>query len=207
MTISTWYNALVPYLPGVPQELLDAEITRTVQDFCRRSTSVRGMIYDLLVIPGEAELEIETEEPRLRPIGVLRAYLGGTPLYDTSHSPKANTPGYPLGYTVSALYPLTITFSRAPQNVDGSKLDVLVYYEVADPSAWIPPIIEQRFFDAVRSGVLSDLMASPEKPYTNVELAMAHARLYRSQVQVARAQATQGFTSAAQNWAYPKYGS
>lgn len=67
-----------------------------------------------------------------------------------------------------------------------------------------PRFVLQVYSEAIRVGVLSRMMMSPGKAYTNLPLAKVHGAKFKDQITVARTQTWNQNLQGGQRWAYPQ---
>jgi len=207
MSLLKWTNLLTPRLPGAVPTHVRAEVERTIEEFCVRSTAWRETLSGLDVTTGERDVELTAVTDNATAIGVLNAFLYQDILGERAFAIGDDTTNRPNAYTVNQTVPVTITFTRTPEQDILGELDVQVYLKPLsyDEDEDMPSLLENQFFEVIMDGVMSSMLSNPEKPYTNQQLAAFYGKRFLNGITRARVQAQQGFTARAANWVFPRF--
>ena len=211
LATALWMPRLLARIPGAVEAVVLDELKEVIKDFCKDSTSWRGVIRELDVVEGERLIPTNlTPATERKVIGILAVYHNayGSALHDRSHFPMIDS--WITGWTANGDDPSVIELGQLPTADVLGALSAWVYYEPTDIATMtdieMPEILKRQFFEFIMDGVLGRMYAQPNKPYTNGPGAQFHSKRYRLKVGEARAHANAGFTSRAQNWFFPTWG-
>lgn len=178
-------------LPGSTDAAIKQELWATLDDLCRdghvwRETITVALVVnqdEYLITPAGTEIVhvFAIDHPTLDLTNVTYEY---GKILIASDSPLAADTTSPL-FVVAALTP-----SLNPG---------------ADVEAWIPSDMWSEHYQTILSGVKARMMAQPAKPYSNPQVAVYHARDYRSRKAVARHRVRTGGVPGAQMWRFPSF--
>jgi len=209
MAITSWTNLLLPRLPGASKTLVEAEIVKTIENFCRDSTAWRDTLYGFDVTAGQREISVIVDDgSQLKVVGLLRVYYNQKQLTQYSHTPWETSTNYPSGWTTKPGDPSTIMLSTIPIVTDANSIDVLAYLRPVDPVNITVDmtLLTEDFWEIIFDGVMGRMLSQNDKPYSNATSAAYHLSRYRHGTRKARDMANRGFTGNAQNWVFPKFG-
>ena len=207
MTIAAWTNIALSRLSGALPDVVTAELVETIDEFCRRSTAWREMVYALDITANVREITpVIGDGSKAEVLGILRVYYNQNRMGDYSHVPF-EAPGDLHGsYTARSDSPNIINLSSIPINNQTGVIDTLVYAKPVNAASYIPAVLSDQFYDFILDGLLGRMYAHQGRPYTNDALAVAFTRKFSADVKSARDMANRGFTANAQNWTFPIFG-
>lgn len=206
MSIISWTTKLLPRLTGAVRAHVEEEVVQTIYNFCRESTAWRDMVYGLPLVADDREVVVPIGNGSQASVaGILRVYNNGRQLTHFSHAPW-ETSGQPTGWTTKPGDPAVIILNVLPSESHAEALDVFAYLQPVNPTAYMPPIILNDFWEFVFDGALGRMYSLPDRPYSNPTMAQYHLKRYRQGTRTARDQAARGFTGNAQNWVFPSFG-
>ena len=91
MSIDTWRNLVLPRVPGATEALVDEEIKKAIENFCRESTAWRDTLYGYNVVALNREIPLVVgagDEATV--VGILRVYFDQKQITAYSHAePKS----------------------------------------------------------------------------------------------------------------------
>lgn len=207
MAITSWTNMILPRLAGANKTLVEEEIKRTIDNFCRDSTAWRRMIYGLHVDAGDREVEIVVDDgSEAEVVQILRVYYDQQQLTPYSHTPWEVTTNRPTGWTAKSSDPSIIVLSTIPTQTLTDALDAWVALRPIDPVTNATPLIDDLFWETIFDGTLGRMYNQEDKPYGDTAKATYHLARYRNGIRKARDMGGRGFTGNAQNWVFPKFG-
>lgn len=207
MTIAAWKNIALSRLPGALPDVVQAELLEVIDEFCRRSTAWREMVYSLDITAADRTVTpVIGAGTQAEVIGILRVYYNQMRLTDYSHVPYETTADNAAGYTAQSDSPGVIVLSTIPTVSQTGVIDALVYAKPVDATAYLPTVLTDQFYDYILYGLLGRMYSHQSRPYTNDKLALAYTRQYTSAITTARSMANRGFTGNAQNWTFPAFG-
>lgn len=193
---SNFYDLVMPGLPGCPFVMVDNALRQSAMVFCEQSLAWRFNHPDIPVIAGTAEYAF------LPPADaavhcVTHAVLNGEEIEThTGESGIAiwnwrNQSGTPLyvlgGATAVTLVPIPDT---------AGILTMVVALKPSASSTGIDDTLFNEFRESIIHGALAQLMLSPEKPYTNAQLATHHQRQFGISTAAAGMRVARSYTRA-----------
>lgn len=208
MAITSWTNLLLPRLPGANKDLVEAELVKVIENFCRESTAWREMLYGFDITAGDREVTvIDGDGSEREVIQILRVYYDRQRLTPYSHTPWETSTNTPLGWTTKSNAPSVINLSTIPSESLTSAIDVWAALRPINPVTLNDmTILTNDFWEVIFDGVLGRMFTQKDKPYSSTTDALYHLQRYRNGTRKARDIANRGFTGNAQNWTFPSFG-
>ena len=200
---------MLPRLPGASKTLVEEEVKRVIQNFCRESLAWRTMLYGFNISAGNREIEVVDGDGSEREvIQIFRVYYSRRQLTPYSHTPWETSTDHPIGWTTKTNDPSTIVLSTIPLRSYTDVIDVWAALRPLDPTdvAADMSLLENDFWEVIYDGALGRMFSQVEKPYMDNADAVYHLQRYRNGTRKARDQANRGFTGNAQNWTFPRFG-
>jgi len=170
-------------VPGLTTDVLTMVAWNTIEDFYQRSTYRREHVYWQLD-PQQIVLNFDPYDSNWRVCRFL--YFSGL----------QNVKFIPPGRVQDVTYPTPDTerTGEALLALKPNNLNVALPYDV-----WTT------YFEALMNGVLHRLYMQPGKPYSDMQAAQLHGRLYRSGISSARADAQAQHLREGSSWQYPYF--
>ncbi len=209
---STWIcEHVVTVAPGVEPNHVERVFTRKVDEFLQQAAcwleekrfgcDSHGLVkLDYSGIGGQM-VWIEKIWHRYRPI-----------VHSTTVPPeredKAKPGDYPQTYT-NTPYPDVIQIFPVPRDVPKFELlarCALTLNECATEDLCIPDWIFSRYKEAIRDGVIGDLLSEGGKPYTNYSQGDKRLRKFRWWIAKARDESHRGWGKHEAEWHFPRGG-
>jgi hypothetical protein len=194
---------ILPDVPACPPAMALVALRNTVTDFCEQTLIHQATLDPLTLIPGVAEYDLEP--PSGYRVGqVVNVWFKGQKLEplspDMVEMPEAygdfiggykKTQAPPKGYAQRT--PETITFLPfADQRYVGAVTMRVALVPLRDCTE-IEDFLYEQYGEYLAAGAKARLMISPGKPYSNKELAAAHAARYMSARNDAKLRARAGY--------------
>ena len=178
-------------LPGALDGAIHLELFNTLDDICRT--------VDLYLTPVDLPLTVGVQSYIVVPP------TGAVPItfYAIAHetfdvrllraSPQDATVTFPGPVDAeTAATPLVVKMTFAPD-------------PVAAASQWLPEVFWRRAYDPILHGTLYRMMAQPAKPYSNPQIAVAHARASRHGKSRIKRDNTTGPLPGGVSWSFPRF--
>jgi hypothetical protein len=175
--VKTWdnfYDFVAGDLPGCPFAAVDVALRQAAIDFCSQSLAWKYSHPDIAVTSGTASYNSVPPAQAVVHAVTYAEFEGseidchtgesGIQIYNWRN--QAGTPEYVLG-GVTAL-----TLVPTPDVVGTLKLEVAL--KPSPAAIGIDDDVFDEYRDAIVHGALARLMASPKKPYTQLQLATYH---------------------------------
>lgn len=208
--ISSWVNMLLPRLPGASKTLVEEEVKRTIDNFCRESTAWREMLYGFNITAGDREIPVVYDDgTEIEVVQLLRVYYSRQQLTPYSHAPFETSTNTPTGWTTKAGDPSTIVLTTIPTVSIADAIDVWVSLAPVNPASLADTsmnVLVTDFWEVIFDGTLGRMFSQENKPYSNKADSLYHLTRYRNGTRKARDMGNRGFTGNAQNWTFPKFG-
>lgn len=192
---SDFYDLVLPDLPGCPQVAADEVLRQTAIAFCEQSLAWRWRHPDITVTAGINHYDYV-------PLGSAAVHaLLWARFNDSDIEPIAeadirshdwrNATGHPR-YVLGDITGITLVPS--PDLAGTVKLEVAL--KPAIDATGIDDDIYREYRQVIAHGAIGRLMLSPNKPYTNGQLAAAHRLLYLTGTGAAGMQRARNHTRA-----------
>jgi hypothetical protein len=203
MTAHTAFlDYVLPQVPGATNEMALHEIKNTIIDFCEKSLLLQIDHDPVTAIDNIMDYDFEPPSGRLV-VKIIRAWYKGVPLEPVGPD-EINTPSIynPIsGAVVRREDPRLITQKDArsfsvypiPNETAANAITLRVALKPTRTSSTIDDVIFEDYAEIIGHGAISRLALSPDKPYTNPQLAVARNALYLAGLNVARDRALKGY--------------
>lgn len=202
-----WMQSLVARIPSEPESIIQDELVHVVKDFCREGLPWRLRLDGYDVVAGEAVVTIppvDIDGESAECLYILKAFYKTRELGNAAYQVHTHSDGTPIGFTCPT--PNTLTLIPAPAASETGVLDVYAALAPADPATWVPDFFVTHHFEAILDGALGRFYNQPMKPFHDRELAKYHLRRYRNKTREASDMAGRGYTPAAADWGFPRFG-
>jgi len=170
-------------VPGLTTDLLTMVCWNTIEDFYQRSTYRREHVYWVLN-PQEVVINFDPYDSNWR---VCR-FMGFSGLQQAKFIPP--------GRVQDTTYPV-------PDNERNG--EALLALKPNNLRVDLPYDVWTNYFEALMNGVLHRLYMQPGKPYSDMQAAQLHGRLYRSGIASARAEAQAQHVREGAPWRFPYF--
>jgi len=172
-------------IPGLTTDMLTMVCWNTIEDFYIKSTYRREHVYWHLH-PGETVLRFDPYDQDWR---VCR-FMGFSGLSKAKFVPP--------GQVIDLSYPAPDTLRKG---------EALLALRPKNLGVSLPVDVWTTYFQPLMDGALSRLYMQPGKPYSDLNAAQAHGRLYRSGIASARADAQAQHVREGAPWRFPYFAS
>lgn len=207
-SLEVWLRPLLARLPGAVEAVVQSELRAAIEWFYRESRAWR--ITDLgpySVAQNQDVVYLNPADQYARVIYVLGAFLneGGevTVLSPVTEMPQERLVDRPRVYFMET--PDVLRLYPKPATTLGSVLYVNAALTPAADFVRVPDIAVSHHFDAILDAALARLLAMPNKPFTNFDLAAAHDRRARKSASNFRGIADRAYSTGDKRWAFPPF--
>lgn len=153
---SAFYPFIVPDLPGCPEIGIDTELARIANKFCAATWTYR---VDVTESVQSGDTSISPTLPNdTQLVGVVSAEIDDFEFYDFTISGDSIV----LDEAATSDYDVALTIAVKPSLSAGI----------------VPDVLFRDHMDAIAHGVKARLFLSPQKSWTNPDLATYHQRFY-----------------------------
>lgn len=199
--INRLYDNVQAVANGVTLPLLQMALWNTIDEFYRRSTGKRELVFFQLN-PGETEVNFDPFDANWRVAWVNAWRAGGAG--DGGESQGATFGfGWFRGKIIPPATLRDITFPTPQTTRNGSALISLV--PVNFDSVASEDFLWSQWFEAILAGTLMRLHSMPDRPFTNPQLAAVQSVQYSSGIRQARGLAQKQWSDSGGRWAYPYF--
>jgi hypothetical protein len=202
---SSFYDALLPELPGCTTVLLDYHLRQVARDFCDRTGCWVDTFPTIQMAANTVSYFVLTQEPKTQLVRLLRMTINGRLQWsafetdDCDLEQRVDTGACDTEQPRFAPQhpPFTLDYNRElltlKEQPDG---DIVLVGSMKPTLAvtTLPDLLLNVHLEAVRTGVLSRLMVMPRKPWTDRALAVDYRSAYERDVQAAKTQTQNGNT-------------
>jgi len=199
---TSFLDYVLPQVPGATNEMALLEIKNTIIDFCEKSLILQIDHDPITAINGIMDYDLEPPSGKLV-VKIIRSWYKGFELEpvgpDEIHTPSIYNPN--SGALVRREDPRLITQKDArtfsvypiPNETVSNSITLRVALKPTRTSTTIDDFIFEDYAETIGHGAISRLALSPDKPYSNPQLAAARNALYLSGLNVARDRALKGY--------------
>jgi hypothetical protein len=202
-TLASFYDHLLPELPGCTTAMLDLHLLLWAREFCTTGHVWRADFDAVDLVADQPTYDLDASETQSEAVKVIRLTVDDILLYDElwSDDSQADTgPKYPAGhppFTLSdTMLEITLLEDEIPTAAVTGGLEVYGSMRPKATATSLPDFFLQEHVEAMRMGVLSRLMRMAKKPWSNPALAQEYASQYQSLLQFAATNAQRGNTRA-----------
>lgn len=193
---------VMPQVPGATVDMALLEIKNTIIDFCEKSLILQETLDPVTAIKDIMDYDLEPPKDRLV-VKIMKAWFKGTDLTPVSVDEIQSPSWYNQNadYVVLKQAPRMITqkdtetFSvyPIPEKTEANVMTLRVALKPSRSVNTIDDFIFENYAEIIGHGAISRLCLSPDKPYTNPQLALARNSLYLAGLNVARDRANKGY--------------
>jgi hypothetical protein len=194
---SDMLDEVMPAVPGVPQLLAVNAVRNSAIKFCRRSTIWRYWPDPQTIIAGVNFYDFDTpSDTEVAEVMLLK--VDGTHIDPSSEddlpddwNTKTGPPDKFMQQDTTGVY-----LTPVPDGKIANGLTMSVALAPKRSSSSLPDWIWSRYFEAIAAGAKADLMAIPEKPWTNPNASVYFQGIFDTAVAGAQRDANSGMTRA-----------
>lgn len=206
-TLDTFYDLLMPQLPGISTPMLDLHLVELARDFCERSRAWRGDFDPVDTVASQAAYDLSPSESQSEPVAIHKLTVNGELLFDDTWD-FDNPP--PRALPCPAIRPAYTRYEPPFAMSNDHAQIVLIDAEVPTDSVAgglvitgsmkpkrgataLPDLLMATHLETLTSGVLARLGSMAGKPWTSGN-AGAWRMEYERGVQNAATQAQHNYT-------------
>lgn len=193
---------VLPQVPGATPEMALLEIKNTIIDFCEKSLILQETLDPVPAIQGIMDYDLDPPNNRLV-VKIMKAWFKGVELEPVSID-EIQSPSWfnqNADYVVLKQNPRMITqkdtetFSvyPIPGTTEQNVMTLRVALKPTRSADSIDDFIFENYAETIGHGAIARLYLSPDKPYTNPQMAVARNALYMAGLNVARDRANKGY--------------
>lgn len=193
---SDFYDLVMPGLPGCPFVMVDNALRQSAIVFCEQSLAWRFIHPDVAVVAGTAQYAF------VPPTGAIvyciihaaldgeeiESHAGESSITTRNWRARSGTPLYVFGDATAA--------TLVPNPDAAGTLTMTVALKPSASSTGIDDTLFNEFREPIMHGALAQLMLSPKKPYTDVQLAAHHQRESATKTAAAGMRVARSYTRA-----------
>lgn len=196
---------VLPQVPGATNEMALLEIKNTIIDFCEKSLILQTDLDPITTIPTISDYDLEPPNNRLV-VKIMKMWFKGVNL-DPRALDEIYTPS-PFNTNSGALVERsdprfyyqkdarTFSVYPIPNARDSLAITLRVALKPTRSATTIDDLIYEEYAETIGHGAITRLALSPDKPYSNPQLAAGRNALYISGLNVARQRAQDGYVRA-----------
>lgn len=200
MTLPTaWDDELFASLPGATTDLVKLQLQSTIRDFCRRSGA--------WIVDSTLNIKADRSTYDFSKISQGEAVMTMAVIIDEAYKSLADVfPATGISYRGSYVYstkPGVLVVEPTPtKDIDNAFTVSIAYMPIYDATSY-DDLFGTLWYDYILDGVKARMMSMPGKPFSNLQLAAIHQRMYKSGISNARDTARRRFSMAESTWRYP----
>lgn len=195
---------------GAPDTLIQAHLTRVLNDFYTRSTAWRANVGPYNVVGGINKVYLNPVDQNTRLQFVLGAYFYP---FNNSNDPQELIPTTRAFLGGSPAPPSRYYMQQPDQMIlypvpDQSYGQILYAYAALVPTtlaALLPDMSYTQHADALIWGTLARLYGIPKRPWSDKNLAMEMQKMYRREILMYRDIANRGYGPANTGFRFPPF--
>lgn len=205
---TSFLDYVLPHVPGCTPEMATLEIKNTCIDFCEKSLILQVDADPITAIAGIMDYDLEPPRDHLV-TKIMKVWYKGQEL-DGESPDEIKTPSVynqNSGYLVNRGDPRFYlqkdarTFSLYPIPQETARLAVTmrVALKPTRSATQVDDLIFEEYAETIGAGAVSRLALSPNKPYSNRQLAADKNGQYVAGLNVARDRAQKGYVRASRH--------
>jgi hypothetical protein len=192
---SAWYDAILPDVPGCPAGAADYAIKRAAIDFCDRSCAWRKALPAIdsvastagengeYTLPAAGTGQVVAKLIECRWIGSALTFKRPDELQDIYNPTDWRTVTGPTPQYFTQETPNKVRLVPAPSSSTVGAINGLwAAVRPADTATGIDDDVGSEYHQAIVDGAKARLFESPDKPYTNPQLAQTYQALFDSEI-------------------------
>lgn len=204
-TLSNFYPYILPHVNGCPEIVVDVNLRSAIIEFCEKSLILQRDHDPVTVVKNISDYDFETPISDHIVVKILRAFHKGQSLSPISpddindptiYNRFANDDNSTLTGAPKNIFQKderTFTLFPIPDETKASSLTMRIAMKPSRSATTMQDVLYEDYAEPIASGTLSRLMLTPNKPYTNTQLAVAHQSLFVGGINKAKQLANRGF--------------
>jgi hypothetical protein len=196
-TLASYYDLLLPELPGCTTAMLDFHLRETVREFCSRTSVWRADMAAINLVADQAAYSITTPTES-EVVRVTALTMNGEALWiDSDKTDGSNAPQYQRNdppFSMSAdLTQIVLVEDEVPSASLVAGLEITAALKPTASAATLPDFLMSQYSEAIRHGALSRFMVM-KKPWRDLQLATYYGGRWESALNFAAYQGQVGNT-------------
>jgi len=199
--VSSWYDQVLPWMPGLDVPLALSQIQEAILDFCARSWVLNDFMPAISVVANQSTYAYAPPQG-LQVTKRLQSWLSEQELsdkapgdlsaiYGANWSTKTGAPT-----SITSLSPVTVRLVPIPAVAVPSGLIMRVVYQPLVSTTDVDTILWTHYGDDIAKGARALLYKMAKKPWGNAQLAAAADSAFEDAIAAARFQVQRGFGRA-----------
>lgn len=190
---STFYDHLLPELPGCTTEFVDLHLLQVARDFCTRTSAWRDTFDTIASQDDTLTYDLFTSEARTELVQLLRLTINDVLLWcaedPAENEDQPENPADQPPFVINGDGDL-ITLEEQPEG------DIVMVGSMRPTMAAtsLPDLLLNDYLEAIRTGTLARLMVMSGKRWTDRDLATIYGREYTRLTTAAASKARGGNT-------------
>ena len=203
---TSFLDYVLPDTPGCTNEVALLAIKSTVIDFCEKSLILQADHDPVTIVRGVVDYDLEP--PRDHQVAkVMKVFYRNSPIeavapddvrvasiYNKNYPDAQPEEGPPRAYIQKDAR--TFSIYPHPKDTERLALTLRVALKPTRSATQCDDLIYEDYAEIIGHGALTRLALSPNKPYSNANLAGARNVLYTAGVNLARQRANRGYVRA-----------
>lgn len=196
--VSSWYDQVLPWMPGLDVPLALSQIQEAILDFCQRSWVLNDFMPAINVVANQATYAY-TPPTGLQVTKRLESWLSEQPLRDTAPgdlpamyggnwSTKIGPPR-----VITSLSPVAVRLVPIPAVAVPSGLIMRVVYQPLPSTTDVDTILWTHHGDDIAKGARALLYKMNKKPWGNAQLAVDAESAFEKAIAETRMRVQRGF--------------
>lgn len=185
MLWSAFYDYLLPNVPGASAALAELHLRRTAIDFCAVSGVYHAEITPVDIVAGTADYTLVSPDAQAEPAFAWTLWYDTQPLdpatlrsLDASAYKWSAQNGDPRKFVQKT--PTVVTLYPNPGTAKVGGLTGRIALKPTFTATGIADWVGQRYLDTLVAGATARLLALPQKPWTDPNMALANMRIYNA---------------------------
>lgn len=203
---TTFLDYVLPEVPGCTNDMALHAIKQTVIEFCEKSLVLEVDHDPITIVRGVIDYDLDPPRDHLV-TKVMKVYYKDQPLapistddvryaqfFNKNYEDAEVQEGPPRFYTQKDAR--TISIFPFPKETEKLALTLRVALKPTRTASQCDDLIFEDYAEIIGHGAVTRLALSPNKPYTNVQLAGAKNVMYTAGLNVARQRISRGYVRA-----------
>ena len=193
---STFYNDLLPELPGCTSGLLDIHLREVAREFCSDTSSWRVDLAQIPMVAEQTDYTLTSPDVAGEIVRPLVLRIAGVLVWASSDQPEW-LDEQPTWHSTRPPFSMNVSGTQIRlQEQPAGAIDLAVVLSPTRAATTLPDYLYDVHSEAIRAGVLARLMVMGGKPWTNERLGQWYEQRWTSMLNFAAHDAAVGFTRA-----------
>jgi len=204
-TLNSFYPYIIPHVNGCPEITVDTSLKSAIIEFCERTLIIQRDHDPVSIVKDIADYDFETPLSGHLIIKIMNAWHQGTPLNpispDDVHDPtiynkfalEDNTTLTGMPRNIFQKDERTFTLLPIPDKTTSLSLTMRVALKPTRATTTVEDVLYEDYAEIIADGTLSTLMMSPNKKYSNTQMAGFHAMRFQQGINKVKQLSTKGY--------------